>query len=233
MVLKKPKVAFPDLTSEAALGFFSSQIVIGVDEVGRGCLAGPVVAAAALLCGDKIKALGFKNRGVRPESATDSSLFFRVRDSKLVPEEERETLAGFLRGFVNSHSVALASVQEIEEINIYHASHLAMERAVSALEESIGRKADKILIDGNKVPRSLIDRGIPIVKGDQKSLSIASASLLAKVHRDQMMREFDQHYPGYHFGQHKGYGTELHLRQIRALGATPIHRKDFRGVSPD
>jgi ribonuclease HII len=226
---KRPKAEFPDFTSEAALGFFASKLIIGVDEVGRGCLAGPVVAAAAVLCPEKIKSHGFKDNGLRP-GGRRKALLFQVRDSKLVPEEERGPLAKYLAHFVVAHAMAEASVEEIESLNIYHASHLAMERAVAAVENLLGKRADAILVDGNRVPQGLIGRGVPLVKGDNRSISIAAAALLAKVHRDGMMQDYELAYPGYGFNQHKGYGTPFHLKKILALGITPIHRKSFRGV---
>jgi ribonuclease HII len=229
MKLRLPKVARPDLSSESTLGFFASKIIIGVDEVGRGCLAGSVVAAAAVLCPIKIKAEGFKDDGLRPGGRRKSKLH-DLRDSKLVPEAERAELAAYLETFVIAYAIGEASVQEIESLNIYYASHLAMERAVEAVEIKLGRRADSILVDGNRVPKKLLDRGIPIVKGDNRSISIASAALLAKVHRDQQMHALDLQYPGYGFLQHKGYGTPFHRARIQELGATPIHRKDFKGV---
>jgi ribonuclease HII len=225
----KPKAKFPDLKSEAALGFFASKLIIGVDEVGRGCLAGPVVAAAAVLCPERIKAQGYKENGVRP-GGVKKALLFQVRDSKLVPEEERGPLAKYLAEFVLSFAVAEASVDEIASLNIFYASHLAMERAVAAVEAKLGRTADAILVDGNIVPKMLRSRGHPLVKGDNRSVSIASAALLAKVYRDQLMHDLDKVYPGYGLPKHKGYGTPFHLARIKELGATPMHRKDFRGV---
>jgi ribonuclease HII len=229
MKLKKPKAEFPDFTSEAALGFFASQTIIGVDEVGRGCLAGTVIAAAAILCPEKIKATGFKENGHRPGGKRSSPLF-QVRDSKLVPEEERGLLAEFIAEFVVGFAIGEASVEEIESLNIYHASHLAMERAVAALESKLGKSASAILVDGNRVPKAIAARGIALIKGDNRSISISCAALLAKVHRDQMMQKLDTEYPGYGFAKHKGYGTPFHLKKIKELGATPLHRKDFKGV---
>lgn len=226
---KRPKAEFPDFTSEAALGFFASKLIIGVDEVGRGCLAGPVVAAAAVLCPEKIKSHGFKDNGCRPRGKR-KELLFQVRDSKLVPEPERGPLATYLAQFVVGHAVGEASVEEIESLNIYYASHLAMERAVAQLEAILGRPADAVLIDGNRVPKGLTPNGVALVKGDNRSISISAAALLAKVYRDKMMHDFELRYPGYGFAKHKGYGTPFHLQRILALGPTEIHRKGFRGV---
>ena len=228
--LKKPEVRLPDLVSEDALGFFASKLIIGVDEVGRGCLAGPVVAAAVVLCPERVKSFGFKEGGHRPGGKRNAFLF-QVRDSKLVPEEERGPLADAISEFVIAHSVKEASVEEIDRLNILYASHLAMERAVAEIEEKLGRPADAILVDGHIVPKTLRGRGHPLIKGDLKSITIACASLLAKVYRDQLMARMDGIYPGYGFKQHKGYGTPFHKGQIRALGICPLHRPSFHGVA--
>ncbi len=228
--LKKPEVRLPDLLSEVALGFFASKLVIGVDEVGRGCLAGPVVAAAVVLCPDRVKSFGFKESGHRP-GGNRKAFLFQVRDSKLVPEEERGPLAQSISEFVIAHSVKEASVEEIDRLNILYASHLAMERAVTEVEEKLGRPADAILVDGHIVPRNLKSRGHPLIKGDLKSITIACASLIAKVYRDELMEKMDEFYPGYGFKQHKGYGTPFHKGQIRALGICALHRPSFRGVA--
>jgi ribonuclease HII len=231
MSLQKPKAMSPDLVSEASLGFFvSGTLIIGVDEVGRGCLAGPVVAGAAVLLPDRVEALGFSAQGHRPESSATVHPLLQVRDSKLMSEEERERVLPALAEFVGAHAVAEASVEEIARLNILHASQLAMERAVTAVEAFLGRKADCVLVDGNRVPPGLRDRGRAIVKGDLKSLSIASASIFAKVHRDRLMDRMDEAYPGYGLSRHKGYPTPFHKERIRELGATSIHRAGFKGV---
>ena len=250
----KPKDIFPDLKSEVSLGFFSSRaLIIGVDEVGRGCFAGPVVAGAVALRSDiflqnpklysqdgarceslevfRERPVLFKSRGdFNLEAlASMSELLLWVQDSKLLKEPFRDALAPKLIPFIE-YEIAESSVQEIEDLNILKASQLAMERAVEALEMKLGRKADHILIDGNLVPSGLKGRGIPIVKGDQKSLSISCAALMAKVSRDAQMNRFDEIYPGFGMKDHKGYGTPFHRKRIIENGITPIHRKTFRGV---
>jgi ribonuclease HII len=237
MKIKKPEALCPDLSSEAALGFFHSGIlIIGVDEVGRGCLAGPVVAGAAALDPLFLSALGFNPDGLRP-SGRDSSAesihpLLQVKDSKLIPEKDREPLMRALAGpGILAHAIAEADVTEIASLNILHASMLAMERAVCTVEKKLGRKADLVLVDGNRVPKGLQGRGRAIVKGDLKSLSIACASIFAKVHRDALMEELEAKYPGYGLSKHKGYPTPFHKEQIKTRGATPIHREGFRGVS--
>jgi ribonuclease HII len=237
MKIKKPEVLYPDLSSEAALGFFrSGALIIGVDEVGRGCLAGPVVAGAAALDSLYLSALGFNSDGLRPNGCESTAEtihpLLRVKDSKLIPEKDREPLMRALDGpGILAHAIAEADVAEIASLNILHASMLAMERAVDAVEKTLGRRADLVLVDGNRVPKGLQSRGRALVKGDQKSLSIACASIFAKVHRDELMERLEVRYPGYGLSRHKGYPTPYHKEQIRTLGVTPIHREGFRGVS--
>ena len=184
-----------------AIGFISPA---GVDEVGRGCLFGPVTAAAVILphpC--KIKGL---------------------RDSKIIAPKEREQLAQRLKGEAISWSIAFASVEEILNINILQASRLAMKRAVLALNPP----PDFLLIDAVS-----IDLPIPqesIVKGDALSCSIAAASILAKVERDRLLYNFDSKYPHYGLRRNKGYGTAEHLRALSLYGPTTQHRSDFAPV---
>jgi ribonuclease HII len=252
MKLKKPKTLFPDLMTEVSLGFLLSKIVIGVDEVGRGCLAGPVVAAAAVLPADALALLKFLETGARPklkgrrklklkkvESAensvvNDHSILLQVRDSKLIPEPERPAVEGAVKRFVRAFGLGEASVEEIERLNILYASHLAMERAVSDLEQKLGIVADVILIDGHLIPKVFKGRAqtvlLPVIKGDLKCLSIACASIIAKVYRDDLMMTLDRQYPGYGMNQNKGYPTPFHKKQILAMGHTEIHRKTFAGV---
>lgn len=176
--------------------------VCGVDEAGRGPLAGPVCAAAVILPPGKI--------------------IEGVNDSKKLTEKKREMLFDVIKQEAVAYSAAWASVEEIEEINILNAAMLAMKRAV----ESLSVTADYALIDGNKKP----DLRIPceaIVKGDAKAMSIAAASILAKVSRDRLMLEYAEKYPGYGFEKHKGYGTALHTAAILEYGETPIHRPSF------
>ena len=230
MDLKKPKGLFPDLSEEAALGFFvSKQVIIGVDEVGRGCLAGPVVAGAAVLNPEVLLSLGFQEDGKRPLSEKEHALF-AVKDSKLIPEKNRPHLSQSLSEIGILHSIGEASVSEIGELNILYAAHLAMERAVEGLEKKLGRRADLILVDGNQVPKNLKGRSKAIVKGDLKSLTIACASIFAKVHRDELMDHLDTQFPGYGLKKHKGYPTPFHKAQIKERGATEIHRSGFKGV---
>ena len=174
--------------------------VCGVDEAGRGPLAGPVCAAAVIL----------------PEGV----IIDGVNDSKKLSEKKRESLFDVIREQALSYSIAYATVDEIEEINILNATMLAMRRAIDGLEI----KADYAMIDGNKIPPIDIDAEC-IVKGDAKSMSIACASILAKVSRDRLLYKYAEEYPMYGFDKHKGYGTKVHREAILKYGPCPYHRK--------
>jgi len=176
--------------------------VCGVDEAGRGPLAGPVCAAAVIL----------------PEGV----IIDGVNDSKKLSEKKRESLFDVIREQALSYSIAYATVDEIEEINILNATMLAMRRAIDGLEI----KADYAMIDGNKFPPIDIDAEC-IVKGDAKSMSIACASILAKVSRDRLLYKYAEEYPMYGFDKHKGYGTKVHREAILKYGPCPYHRKSF------
>lgn len=198
----------PGREIEDALRAEGYDIVCGVDEAGRGPLAGPVCAAAVIL-----------PRGVTIEG---------LDDSKKLTEKRREALYDVIIAAAEACGVAFATVEEIEELNILGATYLAMNRAIAALGVGI----DLALIDGNR------NAGIEypsrcIVKGDAKCVSIAAASVLAKVTRDRYMRALAEKYPGYGFERHKGYGTEAHYAAIRALGPCPEHRPSFlRSMKP-
>lgn len=178
--------------------------------MGRGCLAGPVVAAAVIL----------------PALIPENSFWRSIRDSKLLSAETREELSLEIRSHALAWSIGISSVEEIEKLNILWASHQAMVRSVEGLQSA----PDHVLVDGDRVPRGLACAGTAIIKGDQVSLSIAAASVLAKVHRDQMMCELDAIYPGYGLAVNKGYGVPVHLKALQALGPTEIHRKAFAPV---
>ena len=181
------------------------RFVVGIDEVGRGPLAGPVVAAA----------VGFPQGVEIPP----------VNDSKQLSEEKRELLDAAIRA-VPGVRIAIAEipVEVIDQINILRATHQAMKEAAEAIPE-----ADYILVDGLPVP-GLPRESCNIVKGDAKSASIAAASIVAKVYRDRLMVELDKLYPGYGLAENKGYGTAEHLRALKELGVSAIHRKSFAPV---
>lgn len=178
------------------------QSVCGIDEAGRGPLAGPVCAAAVILpAGTVIEGLD---------------------DSKKLSEKKREELFDVILERATGFGIGWASEEEIDRINILQATFLAMGRAVSALTVP----ADYALVDGNRMPPLNIP-GETIVKGDGKAACIAAASVLAKVSRDRVLRELDKQYPQYGFAQHKGYGTKAHYEAIKRYGVLAVHRKSF------
>lgn len=176
--------------------------VCGVDEAGRGPLAGPVCAAAVIL----------------PEN----TIIEGVNDSKKLSEKKREALFEVIKAEAVSYSIAYASVEEIESMNILNATMLAMKRAVEGLDV----KADYAMIDGNRLPDLCIDSEF-IIKGDAKSMSIACASILTKVSRDRLLYKYAEEYPMYGFDKHKGYGTKAHTAAIKEFGPCPYHRMSF------
>ncbi|MBQ7504064.1 MAG: ribonuclease HII [Ruminococcus sp.] len=176
--------------------------VCGVDEAGRGPLAGPVCAAAVIL--------------------KDNQIIEGVNDSKKLTEKKREALFDVIKSEALDYSIAFATVEEIEEMNILNATMLAMKRAV----EGLSTKADYALIDGNRFP-PLDIQGEYVIKGDAKSMSIAAASILAKVSRDRLCYEYAEKYPEYGFDKHKGYGTKAHTEAILKYGPCEIHRLSF------
>lgn len=176
--------------------------VCGIDEAGRGPLAGPVCAAAVILPpGCEIPGLD---------------------DSKKLTEKKRELLFPLITQKALAYGIGWASVEEIDQINILQATFLAMARAVEALQTP----PDWAMVDGNRMPPLPVP-GETIVKGDGKSASIAAASILAKVSRDRVLRQMDGQYPQYGFAKHKGYGTKAHYEAIKAYGVLPVHRKSF------
>ncbi len=176
--------------------------ICGVDEAGRGPLAGPVCAAAVIL----------------PEGC----IIEGVNDSKKLTEKKRDALFDVIIEQAVSCSVAFGTVEEIERDNILQTTMNTMKRAV----EGLSVKADYAMIDGNRLPPLDIPAEY-VVKGDARSMSIAAASILAKVSRDRLMLEYAKKYPEYCFEKHKGYGTKLHIEKILEYGETPIHRKSF------
>lgn len=178
------------------------EIVCGVDEAGRGPLAGPVYAAAVIL----------------PKGHTVEG----VNDSKKLSEKKRDELFDKVIDECIAYSVGIATEKEIDEINILQATFLAMRRAV----EGLSVKPDIALIDGNKTPGLNMEQRA-IIKGDAKSANIAAASIIAKVSRDRYMLEMAEKYPQYQFEKHKGYGTKLHYEMLEKYGISPIHRKTF------
>ena len=177
-------------------------LICGIDEAGRGPLAGPVCAAAVKL--------------------PNGLIIPGVNDSKKLTEKKREQLFDVIKDTAVAYSIAFATVEEIEEMNILNATMLAMKRACEGLEP----KPDFAIIDGNKTPK-LNCPAYSIVKGDSLSQSIAAASILAKVSRDRLITKAAEEYPQYFFEKHKGYGTALHTEMIKKYGPCPIHRMSF------
>ncbi len=177
-------------------------VVCGVDEAGRGPLAGPVYAAAVIL----------------PDGLEDMG----INDSKKMSEKKREALFDIIIENATAYGIGFATETEIDEINILNATFLAMRRAV----EAMGVKPDLVLVDGNRKPNTGYEEMI-LVKGDAKSISISAASILAKVSRDRYMKELAERHPEYKFEQHKGYGTKLHYEMIEQYGILPDHRRSF------
>lgn len=193
----------PDYEFEKAAVNSGFSCICGVDEAGRGPLAGPVCAAAVIL----------------PEGAVIEGL----DDSKKLTEKKREKLYDIIKETAVAYSVAYGTLEEIETVNILEATYLAMNRAI----EGLSVKPDFALIDGNRVPRGIKIPCETIVKGDSKSISVAAASVLAKVTRDRLMLEYDKKYPEYNFKKHKGYGTKEHTELIKQYGPCEIHRLSF------
>ncbi|MCR8724325.1 ribonuclease HII [Frigidibacter sp. ROC022] len=203
--MQDPVPPGPDFTRETALLAQGMTRIAGVDEVGRGPLAGPVLAAAVILDPRRI-----------PPGLDDSKKLTEKRREALLPEIMACARVG----------IGQASVEEIDRLNILRASHLAMCRAIEALPEP----PEHCLIDGNLLPRGLTLPAEPVVKGDARSLSIAAASVVAKVTRDRIMVDLAQQHPGYGWEKNKGYGARLHLSALQSLGVTPHHRRSFRPV---
>ena len=198
-------MTLPDFSFEIAAHANGARIIAGVDEVGRGPLAGPVTAAAVILDPANI-----------PEG---------LNDSKKLTAARRDVLGEQIMAQCD-WSAAHVSVEEIDQLNIYHASHLAMCRAVAGLR----KQPDYVLVDGNRIPRDLPIQAEAVVKGDARSLSIAAASIVAKLLRDRIMEDLAQQHPGYGWEMNAGYPTPAHKQALLDLGVTPHHRRSFKPV---
>lgn len=195
----------PDFTHEQHLMAQGYDPIAGVDEVGRGPLAGPVVAAAVILAPGQI-----------PAGLADSKALSARKRAALAPQIMAQAQVG----------IGAASVDEIDEHNILRASHIAMVRALAALPVAPAHA----LIDGNMIPRGLDIPASTLVKGDAKSLSIAAASIIAKEHRDKIMVDLAQQHPGYGWEKNAGYPTKAHVAALTEIGVTPHHRRSFKPV---
>ena len=193
----------PDFELESALINSGKTYVCGVDEAGRGPLAGPVCAAAVIL------PIGCEIEG--------------LNDSKKLSEKKREALYDIIIEKAIAYNIAFGTLEEIEEYNILEATYIAMNRAIDGLKT----KPDHALIDGNRVPKGIKVPCDTVIKGDAKSFSIAAASILAKVTRDRLLLKYDEQYPQYNFKKHKGYGTKEHYEAINKYGVCEIHRLSF------
>lgn len=192
-----------NLEFDAACRTEGVSLLCGVDEAGRGPLAGPVFAAAVIF---------------DPECIPEG-----LNDSKKLSEKKREKLFDEICQQALTYSIASASVEEIESVNILQATFLAMKRAV----EGLSVVPNLILVDGNKIPQGLPSNARAVIGGDALSATIGAASVLAKVSRDRYMLELDKQYPEYVFSKHKGYGTALHYECLRKHGVSPVHRRSF------
>jgi len=198
------------LDKEQALFAAGYQFIAGIDEAGRGPLAGPVVAACVVLDNN---------------FSLDDDLKL-IQDSKKLSAAQREKLFGVIKAKALAVAIGVVGHRKIDEINILQATFLAMRQALDQLEI----KPDYVLVDGKfKIPK-IITAQEAVINGDSLIFSIAAASIIAKVSRDYLMTEFDKKYPLYNFAQHKGYGTKLHLDQLLAHGPSPIHRRSFAPV---
>ena len=192
----------PDYSYECKYQEEGYAVVAGTDEAGRGPLAGPVCAAAVIL--------------------PDGLYIEGLNDSKKLTEKKREKLFDVICENAISYGIAYASVEEIDSMNILNASQLAMRRAVDMLEP----RPDLVIVDGN-IARGFDCKAVTLIKGDSISMSVAAASILAKVSRDRICVELDKEYPQYMLAKHKGYGTKLHMDLIKKHGPSPIHRRTF------
>lgn len=183
-------------------------MIAGVDEVGRGPLAGPVVTAAVIL-------------------SPNDPMLGQYRDSKRLSEKKRIKIYHHLRQYALSYAVAQASLEEIERLNILHATMGAMKKAVLALDI----QPSSVVVDGNRVPETMPAPTTAVIGGDDSVQEIAAASIIAKVVRDRMMQAYGFKYPEYGFAQHKGYGTKVHMDALNQYGVSPIHRKTFAPVA--
>ena len=213
MFILRVDIYLPDFSVEESLGLSTSAVIVGVDEVGRGPLAGPVTAAAVFVERQKITL----------------DLSTKIDDSKKIPQKKRAIISRQIEGMAIV-GIGWASSGEIDQLNILEATMIAMQRAVLSLRKQIILDPDYILIDGNKVP-SFDFPSKAIVRGDEKSLSIAAASIVAKSKRDAFMTSLSKLYPCYGWEKNAGYGTREHLAAIERKGITAYHRRSFKPIA--
>lgn len=196
-------------------------LIVGIDEAGRGPLAGPVVAAAA----------AYRDQDSFAVASELGKKFKFIRDSKTLSEKKREEMYGFIREHFHV-GIGIVTAETIDRINILQATFLSMKEAVSDLRKTLGTPGEGILllVDGNQEIPNLSVSQETVIGGDATVRSIAAASIIAKVTRDRMMAEYDEEYPVYGFAKHKGYGTKEHMDALKRHGACPIHRMSFKPV---
>lgn len=205
----------PNKTLEKKLFKSGYRLIYAMDEVGMGCLAGPVVVCAVAITNSFYNKHHKKLQG--------------VRDSKLLQAKQREKFsAELLKEKDLVYALAYSHPKTIDKLNIYGASRLAMRKAISKLRIADYELKTIVLVDGNKKVPELKGEQMAIVKGDRKVFAIACASIIAKVYRDRIMTRYSKKYPGYGFEKHKGYGTKFHQAQLASLGSCEIHRRSFR-----
>ena len=200
---------------------FKTPTLIGVDEVGRGCLAGPVISCAFVFDADLLEE---QNQKIFQQKR------FQLTDSKKLTSSQRDELFPYLQQ--HPHALGIASAQEIDQINILQATFLSMRRALQTLlKQQPAYQQSLLMVDGSFcIPGLNFKNHFAVIDGDQWVSSISAASILAKVTRDRMMEALDEEIPGYDFGKHKGYGTKIHKEAIAKNGITSQHRRSFKGV---
>ncbi len=219
----------PDWKIEKKMLAGGWDFVIGVDEAGRGPLAGPVVAGAVVL---KNEALLKAEKSDKTKKKNDDKdvAYELIRDSKTLSEKQRDKVFGLIKE--NFYvGVGICNEKTIDRINILEASFLAMKMAIAELKKQLqGKSRIAILVDGNKIIPNFSEKQEAVPQGDKKVKSIAAASIIAKVTRDEMMKKYAEKYPVYDFHRHKGYGTKAHMEALRKFGPCEIHRKSFTPV---
>ncbi|OGH43062.1 MAG: ribonuclease HII [Candidatus Levybacteria bacterium RIFCSPLOWO2_01_FULL_42_15] len=218
-MIKTPKPSFDE---EQILWDTGYDFVIGIDEVGRGSFAGPVVVAAVVFR---------KNFDKRLKSDSSlAQLFAKIRDSKMLSPKQREFLTPFIKKNAHVFSIQKTNVRLINKVGIGKATQKAMRKAIYRVREKLHSTSVFVLVDGfhiKYVKKLGLKNQKAIVKGDQTSVSIASASIIAKVYRDDLMRRLHKTFPQYGFDKHKGYGTKMHQEAIKRIGLSPLHRTSF------
>lgn len=207
---------YPSVTLELQMVAGGYPVVIGVDEAGRGCLAGPVIAGAVVFAWED------DMQKARRE------LKKLVRDSKQLPRELRKEASALIKAHAQAFAVGSSEADEIDKINILQATFVAMNQAVARVKEQLPALDMFILVDGNKTIPGVGGMQQAIIDGDAKIFTIAAASIIAKEHRDSLMEKVHDLYPMYNFAKHKGYGTLEHRQAISKYGLSPVHRKSFQ-----